>query len=714
MTWTRKESATLAALLVATVGWQASAEDQEAAQPASTATAAFRSTLKLVQVDAVVTDHRGRHIVDLAAGDFELREDGKRQEISNCVFVPVAQASAAPEQAAAAPETAAARAARSEPGEVRRTIALVVDDLELDLQSVVTVRNGLATFVETQIQPGDLVSVIRTGSGTGALQQFTADKRILRAAIDRVRFNRTANVDAFEPLNSTPVLHNPHDVGGAGSADIARVRDAAISGGTIGALRFVLTGLKDLPGRKSLVFFSKGYPLYQSDGTPTAFGRALPGLIDLANRASVVIYTVDALGVPTGQLTAADNTNDPNDAGATDAVSKTIFARGPAARSLSGLDGLESLSEATGGLLLRGRNDPSGQLRKVLEDQKGYYLIGFVPPASTFESRDGRPTLHKLRLAVRRKGLTVRARSLFYGITDDDPRLNPPTDRATLASALMSPFQAGDVGLRLCSLFFHDKTRGSLLHSFLRVDAGDLTFQRLADGSFRSRVEILAFTLDADGQVADQLHRVGQLTFTPERRDKALHRGISYVIDIPVKKAGAYQVRVAFRDAASGRLGSAYEFVRVPDLDRQGLALSGILMTDASLTDISPPTGSEAADAGAEEQDVPEALRIFAPGMPLAYGLTIYNAHLGRGAGDVRLATQVRLLREGHAIVTSQALPVDTAGQTDLKAIFAGGTLLLPPQLEEGDYVLEVIVTDTESSAKTRVAVQSAELELKR
>jgi VWFA-related protein len=718
MTRTRPARGALAAVLVVSLSMQTSANAQEAPQPPNAGAPAFRTTLKLVQVDAVVTDGKGRHVTDLTAGDFELKEDGKRQEISNCAFVPTEIPKATPGPS----ETAAAPAAQPQAGEVQRTVALVVDDLALDMQSIVTVRNGLATFVEKQIQPGDLVSVVRTGSGTGALQQFTTDKRILRAAVDRVRFNQTAEVDAFEPLNSTPVLRNPHDAG-IGTVEFARVHDAVITGGTIGALKFVLTGLRDLPGRKSVVFFSKGYALRESDGTLTAFGRAVPGLVDLANRASVVIYTVDALGVPTGQLTAADNTNDPNEAGNTqarfapggagavgasaDAVLKMILARG--ARSLNDIDGLEALSDATGGLLLRGNNDPSEQLGRVLEDQKGYYLIGYVPGASTFESRNGRPTLHRLKLTVRRKGLVVRARSLFYGITDDDPRQNPTGEPTTLASVLMSPFRAGAVGVRLHALFFHDKVRGDLLHSFLHVDAGALTLDQGADGLFRSRVEIQALTFDADSQLADQLHRFGEVTFSPERRDKALRRGIGYVIDIPVKKPGAYQVRVAFRDTASGRLGSAYEFVTVPDLGGQGLSLSGILMTDAS-----PPESRETTDGLEVEPDAPEALRVLPPGRPVAYGLTIYNAQAEPETSHVELSTRLRLLRDGREVVSGQPKPVDVAGQTDVKALFAGGTLLLPPQIEEGDYVLQVTVTDGASPANRRVAVQAAEITVKR
>ena len=68
-------------------------------------------------------------------------------------------------------------------------IALVVDDLGLAFDSVARVRGALKKFVDEQMQPGDLVAIVRTGAGMGALQQFTADKRVLYAAIDWVRFN---------------------------------------------------------------------------------------------------------------------------------------------------------------------------------------------------------------------------------------------------------------------------------------------------------------------------------------------------------------------------------------------------------------------------------------------------------------------------------------------------------------------------------------------
>src|SRR5207253_1522074 len=88
------------------------------------------------------------------------------------------------------------------PEQVRRTIAIVVDDLSLSLGSAEAVRYHLRRFVDQQMEPGDLVAIIRASGGMGALQQFTSDKRQLYPAIERVRWNpRAGQIGAFAPTS---------------------------------------------------------------------------------------------------------------------------------------------------------------------------------------------------------------------------------------------------------------------------------------------------------------------------------------------------------------------------------------------------------------------------------------------------------------------------------------------------------------------------------
>src|SRR6185503_1110589 len=141
-----------------------------------------RITTNLVQVDAVITDKNGKPITDLKPDELQLSEDNRTQKITHFSYV------AADKSPSATTDGRDNRMpgppSQLRPEDVRRTIALVVDDLGLSFQSTHYVRRALKQFVDQQMQAGDLVAIIRTSGGMGALQQFTADKRQLYAAID--------------------------------------------------------------------------------------------------------------------------------------------------------------------------------------------------------------------------------------------------------------------------------------------------------------------------------------------------------------------------------------------------------------------------------------------------------------------------------------------------------------------------------------------------
>ncbi|PYS96493.1 MAG: hypothetical protein DMF65_12965, partial [Acidobacteria bacterium] len=230
-----------------------------------------RITSNLVQVDAVVTDKKGQPVTDLRPEEFEIYEDNRPQKITNFSFVsvePGAQPAGVP-----APESATAHAhageavapvppVRLRPEEVRRTFALVVDDLGLSFESMHFVRAALRKFVDEQMQPGDLVAIIRTGAGVGALQQFTSDKRLLYAAIERVKWNSRgrSGIAAFSPIQDSPLdTFNKMPQGDGSPAPLnpgtktdlekdVRQRqsdfsDQIFSVGTLGALNYIIRGL---------------------------------------------------------------------------------------------------------------------------------------------------------------------------------------------------------------------------------------------------------------------------------------------------------------------------------------------------------------------------------------------------------------------------------------------------------------------------------------
>ena len=169
-----------------------------------------RISVTLVQVDAVVTDEKGKQVTDLKPEDFQILEDGRSQRITNFSYISnVSPKPAQPATPAGPPDKLAppvpSRLLR--PDEIKRTMALVVDDLSMSFESIAYTRYALKKFVDQQMQPGDLVAILRTGAGIGALQQFTSDKRQLYAAIERLRWNSwgVGGIGAFGPISSDPL-----------------------------------------------------------------------------------------------------------------------------------------------------------------------------------------------------------------------------------------------------------------------------------------------------------------------------------------------------------------------------------------------------------------------------------------------------------------------------------------------------------------------------
>jgi hypothetical protein len=137
------------------------------------------------------------------------------------------------------------------PEDVRRTIALVVDDLGLSFQSTNYVRRALKQFVDQQMQAGDLVAIVRTSGGIGALQQFTSDRRQLYAAIDHIKWyaGGRMGVGAFAPPT-------PGRFGGQideKNKELEEFRNDVFSVGTLGALSYVVRGLRSTGSQSSFV-----------------------------------------------------------------------------------------------------------------------------------------------------------------------------------------------------------------------------------------------------------------------------------------------------------------------------------------------------------------------------------------------------------------------------------------------------------------------------
>ncbi|MBS1829708.1 MAG: VWA domain-containing protein [Acidobacteria bacterium] len=659
-----------------------------AAFPQQQEDAVIRITVNLVQVDAVVTDSKGNHISNLEANDFELLQDGKPQKITSFQFIRTQPAQIA-ETKPATPGAPPPPPTPLKPNQIQRTIAVVVDDLGMSWESMAYAQQALKKFVNEKIQPGDLVAVVRTGAGMGALQSFTSDKRQMLAAVDRVKWNPLGRggISAFG---------NRDEEEEEAFATLDNFRDRIFSVGTLGAINYVVNGLRELPGRKSVVLLSDGMRILDNQGNTDMVLESLRKLTDLANRAGVVIYTLDSRGLPTLQTTA-------NERGPRDRNPITASDRMQRRRTdyFESQNGLHYLATETGGIFYRDSNDIAGSLAKVLDDQQGYYLLGYSPGEATFNR-----SYHKIQVKVKRAGLTVRSRTGFLGIPDTNAKPTPRTRQQQMLAALTSPFGTGGVPIRLTALYSENAKSGSFVSSLLHIDVSQLPFQQDAEGWYKANIDALLITFGDNGAAIDESDKTFTISLRGNSYEVARRNGLIYTMHHPIKQPGAYQLRAVIRDAASGKVGSASQFIEVPDIKKGRLAMSGLyLRTPADKTQI-----AEGQQAPQDPKANP-ILRTFRQGQQLIYIFQILNAKLDSGKKP-QIDIQASVYRDGKRVFEGKKLPYQPGDTFDPKRMLTAGQLRLGAELTPGEYMLQVRITDRLAKEKQNTAVQWIDFQL--
>jgi VWFA-related protein len=684
-----------------------------------------RITTNLVQVDVSVTKH-GKPVTDLQPEDFEIFEDGKPQTITNFSYVsnvPGNASPAAPPVAKSKEETAPLIApAKVNLNDQRRTIALVVDDLGMSFESMSRLRPQIKKFLDTLL-PNDLIAIIRTGGDVGALQQFTNDRRVLQNAIDHLRWNpcSRAGLNVFQPAG--PKANDDFNIPEASNTGVC---SEVMVYSSFKALHYVLEGMGQLPGRKSMMFFSDYLPVQDQEPSAAEQTRRMGGdtadspitsvetaarnpgdnyyaqlerIAEMAIRSSVVIYSVDSRGLPYTGTTAAERST---------AVTSRSMRQNPGVAAAEqrmrdrnrqlwiDQQGSDLIARQSGGFLVHNTNDFG--FNRVMEDQQGYYLIGFRPAEETFNRN-----FHRLKAKVKRGGIDVRTRDGFYGFTEAETRPPKPAAQSEITKALISPFGSNDLTVLLTSFFIEEAGKAPALRSFIFLDAHNLAFTDLPDSSHVTNLSISTILFGDNGKVIGQEDQTGTLRFDRAGYERAMRDGIAYSFDTRVKLPGTFQFRVAVRDAGSGRIGTAGQFIQVPDLKSGRLALSGIVVRDAARA------ASLNLNSDDDEVTTGPAVRRFHQSSTAAYGYLIYNANAaGRTA---QLTSQTQIFRDGQMIVSNNPTVINMQGQTDPQRIRALHHLEVGKEMAPGNYVLQIIVTDL-SDKKPRVASRWIDFEV--
>jgi len=200
---------------------------------------------------------------------------------------------------------------------------------------------------------------------------------------------------------------------------------------------------------------------------------------------------------------------------------------------------------------------------------------------------------------------------------------------------------------------------------------------------------------DQDGTEVAHLSTGFSVALSPESTEEALRDGLAYNLRIPIRRAGAYQVRFAIRDQHSGAIESAGEFVEISDVAHGAFALSGIVLRSDDTDGSQPP-------ARGEEMTVTpaQALRTYPAGARLSYAYDIYNAN-----GPVRSTTSV--WRDAQKVLDAGPATLEPPAGRERRFAAAGG-IKLGEQLPSGTYVLQIAAAspDPQHEGRALTAVQ--------
>lgn len=538
----------------------------------------FGAAVEIVRLDVIVLDRDGKPVAGLARGDFVIEEGGRPQAIES--FEPVVVPSRPVPPVAEPPRVTVARVRPPAEG---RAFHVFFDDAHVTATPSEYVRTALRRFIRTELREGDWITVMAPQQGLWWTARNAWEYRQLEAVVDRLKgqyvrdpgakfgmsglsdFQAMCIVEGLpsemcgvRPLSGADV-GAPAASGGGGGSGGGGSGGGATAGGsgsssgggadrvlgvgrsntdflaeevyfrarrridvTLVGLRQALDSLVPLRGHKSLLLISEGFVLVPD----------MPGyreLVDTARRANVALHFLDPRGLESGY-----GEEEPP-------------GLGWATKRLLDAAGGDDLAQATGGRTIVS-NDPGEGLRRIAAESEAYYLLGYQPAETKAGER-------KVKVRVKREGLSVRARSRYYVEAPPKAEQRPSKKdedghTPAEAAAMQSLADTTDLPLRVATLFFDDDGRGEVATLFAaEVDGG-----AAAPVKRRFATVLEARPRDGGKPVRDEYEQ--EVVVAP---------GSATVLSRQWQMPpGVWQLRLLARDTATGRIGTAIHTFEVP------------------------------------------------------------------------------------------------------------------------------------------------------
>ncbi len=575
-------------------------------EPSSGQQTTFGSKAEEVTIDVVVRDKKGRLVNDLKQSDFTVTDNGQQKTISSFRVVSGSEAI-----------TGTGAHTQLDPLRQVRLITLVFQGGDNESKSLE--RNAALDLVKGELAQNIYVSVMTIDHKLQAIQPFTNDRELLRKAINRA----TASVSDFtsdtihvraeletmlgpfqggdpSTIGRTSQLgasagssaNGPGSTGPNGGAEanaamaslMLNVLLNAQADESTDAARNSIFPLLDLvkeqyrlPGRKTILYFTMGFPI--SQGTEDPF----KSIVSIANRANVSFYAVDTHGLRTSSTASAANDalRNASAASATQVSSSTTGISMSEAQSVDqALDAgardtqntLNRLASETGGTLLANTNDFRGPLRKIVEDAESYYEITYNP---NIEKYDG--SFRRIAVKTDVADLRIQSRAGYFALPPGASNAGPVVssfDVPLLMSLDAKPLPH-DFGFQSTALHFRpsDTTPCEVV---IDIPMGQLSFQeKKEDSSFNSHFAWVVVIKDSAGQIVKKLGQEVPLRVSSNK--VAEYKAASHFIynERVSLKSGRYVLESAVMDLNAQTKSARKSSFVVPE-KTDGLSMSSV------------------------------------------------------------------------------------------------------------------------------------------
>src|SRR5579871_2061137 len=591
-------------MIVALVASGLSAQAPTPAAPAPDDKASFKAGAEETVLDVVVRDKKGRLVKDLKESDFTVIDNGTPRPVKSFRLVEGTEAI-----------NSTGGRMQLDPLRQLRLITLVFQGGDQNAKKLA--RDAAFELIKGELAQNVYISVMAIDHKLQALQPFTNDRQLLHKAISRA----TASVndytnDTIQVRKDLEQLLGPAQGGDTSAtgranqltsaAGSASGPGAANSSGAQAAMaQLMVTILKNaqsdesqdwsrasvfplldlvkeqyrLPGRKTILYFSGGFPITQSVEDP------FKQIISIANRANVSFYNIDINGLTT--YSTAGNANSAlADAGASSAKNVTSSTTGISTMEAQAADQaldagkrdtqltIKMLAEQTGGVLIANTNDFRGAIRKVTEDVQSYYEITYDPQIQKYDG-----AFRKVVVKTDMADLRVQSRAGYFALPPNLVQGGQmvASYEVPLLQALETQPLKTDFAFQAAAMNFR-AANGGICEVVVDIPVGGLTFEENKQaGFFDGKLAYVAVVKDADGQVVKKLRQEVPLRVTPDKL-AAYKASSHFIYDESVTLGpGRYTLETAVLDMQSQKMSAKKSSFVIPAPSEQ-LAVSSASM----------------------------------------------------------------------------------------------------------------------------------------